>query len=159
MKSQPKILFLSCLLLALGLSSCASSLDRRISRNPEAFAKLTEKDQAAVKGGRIREGMTKDAVLLSWGKPARISAGKRDGKSYERWNYVQYQSVVRPNYGLAGGWGWGWGGGWGGGGLGCRGFNPYWGMGMGPTVDFVPYDAAMVEFAGNVVTGWSMPQW
>jgi hypothetical protein len=159
MKSQPKILFFACLLLALGLSSCASSVDRRISRNPEAFAKLSAMDQTAVRAGRIREGMTKEAVLLSWGKPARISAGKRDGKSYERWNYVQYQSVVRPNYGMAGAWGWGggWGGGWGCG-LGCRGFDPFWGMGMGPTVDFVPYEAAMVEFTKNIVTGWSVPQ-
>jgi hypothetical protein len=31
-------------------------------------------------------------------------------------------------------------------------------MGMGPAVDFVPYEAAMVEFTKNIVTGWSVPQ-
>jgi hypothetical protein len=154
-------------MLALGLSSCASSVERRIQRNPEAFAKLTEADKGAVMAGKIREGMTKDTVLLSWGKPARISSGQRKGQTYERWSYVQYQSYVTQSYGWGGGIGWGggwrgagWGGGWGapGCGVGYRGMDPFWGVGMGPMVDFVPYEAATVEFVGSKVVGWSMPQ-
>ena len=156
-------LLIACMvtLLTLGLSSCASSVERRIQRNPEAFAKLSEADKGAVMAGKIREGMTTDTVLLSWGKPARISSGKRKGQAFERWSYVQYQSYVTQSYGWGGGWrGAGWGGGLGypGWGAGCRGIAPYWGAGMGPMVDFVPYEAATVEFVGGKVVGWSMPQ-
>lgn len=130
------------------LSSCGSPVERRIKKNPELFSKLGENDKSAVMAGKIREGMDKSAVFLSWGPPARMSEGKRNGRDFERWTYVEYDAVMTPGYGP-----------------------PYGGRGYGgfydvydpmyysrPAFDYIPRDASYVEFAGGKVTGWGVPK-
>lgn len=134
---------------AASLCSCASPVERRIAKNPEAFAKLSATDQAAVRAGQIREGMEKPAVFLAWGRPGRVAEGKKGGRSFERWTYVEYDSVVHAG----GGFGFGY---WG------RGpfydvYDPYY-YPRPTTVDFVPYDAAFVEFIGGRVHAWARPR-
>jgi hypothetical protein len=148
MKTHRIFLVMMAALIAVGLSGCGSPVERRIKKNPAAFARLSEADKTAVREGRIREGMDKSAVLLAWGEPDRTSEGRKHGGSFERWTYVEFDAVMTQPYGP-----------------------PYAYHGRGayadpydvgyyarPAVDYVPHDAAFVEFAGDKVTGWAVPK-
>ncbi|MDZ4404617.1 hypothetical protein [Prosthecobacter sp.] len=144
----------SCLGLtaALLLSQCASTPQTRIERNPQLFAALSTRDRQLVISGVIREGMTRDAVFLAWGRPDRVSVGTNRGKEVEAWTYLGERPVRTFSIGMGFGYG-GFGyGGWGpygyGGGYGF----PY--MGGGPSVMYVPYTAGVVEFSRGRVTRW-----
>lgn len=131
--------FLAVLLLA----GCASPIERRVTRNPEMFNKLTASDQAMVRSGQIREGMTMDAVYLAMGRPARVFRGKRNGQEIERWSYNDYEPVYTSSFGFGGYYG-----------AGCGYYSPYyWG---GPQIDYVPVEGAQVEFVKGRVSGYSV---
>jgi len=131
--------------LALLMTSCATPLERRISRNPAIFAKLPDAEKASVQRGEMREGLSKDAVFLMWGRPSGISSGKREGRSYERWNYTDYAPFYRPAfYGGVGLYG------------GCGIYDPF--IFGGPAVDYIPVQGASVEFVNNKVTGFLVPR-
>lgn len=140
-----------CLVAAFGLISCASPVEKRIARNPEIYSKLSDQDKALVNQGRIREGFTKEAVFLSWGRPDRVAEGSERGKRTEKWTYLGSQPVYTDTMGWGGWGGWGWGGRYG------RGFgyygawDPYWGGYGGPMVTYVPYKAASVTFQSSRV--------
>ena len=142
-------LYLAALLM-LGLASCASPIERRVSHNPQIYNKLSTADQQAVRSGRIREGMSKEAVFLAWGRPDRVAAGKRDGKNRERWSFTEFEQVQRFGYGggLGVGMGYGYGGyGW---------FDP---IGYaGPMIDYVPVPGRSVEFVNGQVAGFLVPR-
>lgn len=126
------------------ISSCTSPVERRIRRNPEAFARLNAADQAAVRAGKIREGFDKSTVVLAWGEPDRVSTGKRNGKSYDRWTYVEFDAVMTqtlgPPYGYT-----------------SRYYeDPVYAA--RPVVNYVPREGATVEFLNDKVVAWSMPQ-
>lgn len=136
--------------LAIMLASCASPIQRRVEHNPQLFAKLSDNDKHLVQTGQVREGMTKEAVFLAWGTPARTSAGKRDGKPYERWHYLDYQPVFVDGY--AAGFGIG-----------------YWGHRHSfayydpfyypaPSVEYVPTGGRFVDFVSGRVTSYLMPR-
>jgi len=74
---------------ALFLSGCAT-IDYRISQHPEIFQNLSPSDQALVRQGRIREGMTQDAVWLAWGSPEQKGFGRMKGHPTETWIYRAY---------------------------------------------------------------------
>lgn len=131
-------------LAALSLTQCASPLERRVKKNPQEFAKLSEADKSLVAQGKVREGMTKGAVFLSWGPPARVAEGKRNGQPMERWTYVGFDTVVHP-----GGYGWGRG-------MYCDIYDPFYHN--RPVVDYVPYDAGYVEFVNGLVSAWAAPK-
>lgn len=136
-------------LATLALCSCGSPVERRIKRNPGVFEKLSEPDKAAVRGSRIREGMDKSAVFLAWGAPARITEGKKNGKDYERWTYVEFDAVISQGYGPPYAYHHGHGGYY-------DVYDPlYYAR---PMVDYVPHDAAFVEFVGGKVTGFATPR-
>ncbi|SKB02905.1 hypothetical protein SAMN02745166_03710 [Prosthecobacter debontii] len=134
---------------AVGLMSCASPIERRISSNPEIYSKLSDSDKVLINQGRIREGLSKEGVFLAWGRPDNVAAGSQKGVKTEKWTYLGSQPVYTDN--------WGWGGGWGGYGRYGRGFgyygawDPYWG-GYGTSVTYIPYKAASVTFRNNRVT-------
>lgn len=145
---------LASALLAITLMSCASALERRIASNPQIYNSLSTKDQLLVQQGQIREGMTKEAVFLSYGRPDAVSTGKQKGASIEKWIFMASQPVYADNMGWGGGWGGGYGGyrGYRGRGAGYYGgWDPYY-MNMAPTVMYVPYKAATVTFRSNRVT-------
>jgi hypothetical protein len=147
------LLLLPCLLL---LTQCAPRLDRRIERNMDLFVQLSPEDQQLVRAGRIREGMTQEAVFLAMGRPDRVGFGRRAGKVYETWSYTGQRAITTHHMGMGMGWG-GWGGRWGGWG-GPWGMGPVWDpmfMG-GPSVTYVPYEAGFVEFMEGRVTGWQV---
>jgi len=152
MNSNPLIRFSQIafvLAVAIGLTSCATPVERRIASNPELYNKLTDSDKVLVNQGRIRDGMTKESVFLSWGRPDQVAEGSQKGSKVEKWTYVGTQPVYTETFGL--GWG-GYGYGRYGRGFGYYGaWDPYWG-GFGPSVTYIPYKAATVSFKGNHVT-------
>ncbi len=72
---------------ALGLSSC-STTESRAQSNPQILTRLSEGDRALVLSGRVREGLTREAVFIAWGRPDRVFAGSRGGKQYEAWIFT-----------------------------------------------------------------------
>ncbi len=142
------------------LSQCVATPQSRIQRNPQLYSQLGDRDRQMVASGSIREGMTRDAVYLAWGKPDRVATGTHKGRAVESWTYVGQRPVTSYNmgFGLGGGWGgfpyWGAGGmgyGWGGG---FGGWGPYSAWGGGPMVTYIPYTQAVVEFTKGRVTSW-----
>jgi hypothetical protein len=137
------------LLLAIGLSSCAAPIERRIASNPEIYTKLSENDKILVSQGRLREGMTKEAVFLAWGRPDRVGHGRAQGSAIERWTYVAQRPIYTHSVGLGIGMGHGYGRyGYGYGGV----WDPFW-MG-GPSVAYIPYPAATVDFRNSRVSSF-----
>lgn len=67
-----------CLLLA-----ACSTVDSRIKERPAVYSALSRRDQALVRSGTIREGLSKDAVYIAWGAPAQVRSGSRNGHPYE----------------------------------------------------------------------------
>jgi hypothetical protein len=139
---------LTALLLGLIVASCAPSTPAtRIANNPEQFDNLTNREQEIVRQGGIAKGLSKDAVLLSWGEPARRYEGSQGGKSTERWDYSGSRPVYSTNF--YGGYGYGRYGPYG-------GYGRYSGvgLGLGPEVTYIPYRTATVWFVGHNVDSW-----
>lgn len=143
---------LLCLLLPLTafFTSCSTTPQSRIQRNPELFTKLSPKHQELVRQGRIDRGMTKPAVFLAMGNPDSKSIGEQRGKSFERWYYnvlvPVYTYGFSPYYGYGYGHGYGY---WDGG---------YYGFAMLPSVSYVPRLGSAIDFSSGKVTGWSSMQ-
>jgi hypothetical protein len=84
---------------ALLLTSC-STIESRISENPEIYRNLSSRDQALVNQGEIRYGMSRNAVWLAWGSPDSKVIGNMRGHSTETWIYVHYATYpYYPYYG------------------------------------------------------------
>jgi hypothetical protein len=145
MKAHRILTALVALAAVLCLSGCGTPVERRIRKNPEAFSRLNQQDKAAVMAGAIREGMDKTTVLLAWGPPERVSEGKRNGRSYERWTYVEFDAVMNQPYGPP---------------YGRHGYydayDPLYSA--RPMITYIPHDAAFVEFVGDTVTAWATPK-
>src|SRR5215212_6801840 len=86
------------LLRALTLGLCASAFlftgcatpEQRITDHPQIFQTLSPRDQELVKAGKIREGMSQDAVYLAWGTPDQKATGVARGHQVETWIYNEY---------------------------------------------------------------------
>ncbi len=135
------------LIAAVVFPQCASTPQTRIENNPQLFSRLSTKDRQLVSSGVIREGMTRDAVFLAWGRPDSVTVGTNRGRETEQWTYVGQRPVRTMNMNM--GFGFGGYGGWGPYGYGY----PYWGA--GPSVTYIPYTAGVVEFSLGRVTRWS----
>jgi hypothetical protein len=114
MKIISKTLWLSLTAVGLCLTSC-ETLENRISQNPDMFNSLSPRDQALVRQGQIRSGMSTNAVWLAWGAPEQKVAGEMRGRQTETWIYLA--GTTAYGYGGYGPWGYGYGP-WGYGGFG-----------------------------------------
>ena len=81
--------------VVLTLTSC-STPQTRISDHPDLYQSLSSRDQALVSQGKIRYGMSRNAVWLAWGSPDSKVIGNMRGHSAETWVYVYY--VTYPYY-------------------------------------------------------------
>ena len=76
------------------------------------FNSLSPSDQALVKEGKIRVGMSQNAVWLAWGAPEQKAMGAMRGRETETWMYVTYTSAYPYGYPYPGpysGYGYGFG--------------------------------------------------
>jgi hypothetical protein len=105
MKRRTSLLALAASAFAvtlLFLTGCSTVQDR-IAQRPAAFQSLSPSDQALVQQGKIREGMSRDAVYIAWGAPNQRGEGRRGGKSIENWIY--FNTTSGDYYGPWGGYG------------------------------------------------------
>ena len=91
---------------ALLLTSC-STISSRIEANQNAFAQLSPQDQALIREGKIRGGMSQEAVYMAWGNPQQKATGMVRNTATETWVYTASTAAYGPYYGP------GWYGGWG----------------------------------------------
>ncbi len=68
------------------LGGCTTT-ESRIAERPEAFHHLSPSDQTLVTEGRIREGLSQDAVYIAWGPPSERAPGRNRGRIVETWIY------------------------------------------------------------------------
>jgi hypothetical protein len=99
---------------ALYLTSC-ETVENRISEHQDLYNSLPPGDQALVREGKIRSGMSMNAVWLAWGSPEQKTAGEMRGHPTETWIYVEnrsapYGSAYYPYYGYGPGFYGGFGG-------------------------------------------------
>ncbi len=80
---------------ALLLTSC-STTETRISDHPEIFQTLSPRDQELVRQGKIREGMSQNAVWIAWGSPDQKATGSARGRPVETWIYNEYTYANAP---------------------------------------------------------------
>ena len=103
MKIISKTLLLGLAAVGLCLTSC-ETLENRISEHQDMFNSLSPGDQALVRAGKIRSGMSMNAVWLAWGSPSQKTVGEMRGRPTETWIYVEsrsagYGSAYYPYYG------------------------------------------------------------
>ena len=140
---------------ALFFVQCSSTPKTRIEKNPQMFAKLNAQDRNLVYKGLIREGMTRDAVFLAWGRPDSVSVGVNRGRESETWTFDGQRPIRSMSMNMGFGYG-GFGGfGYGGlGGFGPFGYGGYPMMGTGTAVTYIPYTAGVADFVGGRVVSW-----
>src|SRR3954451_15521323 len=88
--------FLRALMLAVAASTLVltgcSTPQTRLSEHPDLYQTIPHRDQALVKQGQIRIGMSRPAVWLAWGSPDRRIIGNMAGGTTETWVYTYYAS-------------------------------------------------------------------
>lgn len=115
MKTISKTLLLGLAAVGLCLTSC-ETLENRISEHQDIYNSLSPSDQALVREGKIRSGMSMNAVWLAWGSPEQKTSGEMRGRPTETWIYIEnryapYGSAYYPYYGYGPGFYGGFGGG------------------------------------------------
>ncbi len=73
------------------LNAC-STPETRISERPDVYRSLSAADQGLVSQGKIREGMSRDAVYIAWGAPNQRAEGRNRGSAVETWIYFNTTS-------------------------------------------------------------------
>lgn len=130
----------------LVFASCAPSTpESRIAAQPAMFEGLPPKQKDLVRQGRIDKGMGTDAVYLAWGRASREYEGSEGGQPTLRWDYNGSSPVYTNSYFGAYGWGYGYG---------RYGRYPYYDVGFGPEVTYIPYRRATVLFRNGRVASW-----
>jgi hypothetical protein len=94
---------------ALVLSGC-STIGSRIESNRASFDQLSPQDRALVSQGKIKGGMSQEAVYIAWGQPQQKATGVVRGVATETWVYTVSTAAYGP-YGYGGlGYGYGFSG-------------------------------------------------
>ncbi len=132
---------LALVAVSLLFSACqVATPATRIEQNPVMFESLPEKDKQLVQQGKIRAGMSPEAVFLAWGHPnTQPFEGEKNGKRLLRWVYTRSEPVmVSPAWGAPcpGPYGW------------CHGYS-----GMPDTI-YIPRNTASVTFEDGKVVSW-----
>jgi len=141
----PKSTLFLALIGALFASCTPTTPNARIEDSPARYGKLSTKDQNLVANGKIRTGMTMDAVYLAWGKPHSVAKGGSGNAETERWTYTGQTPVWTNNFSV------GYGGGYGRYGD-CRYYGGYYDY--GPTLTYIPHTAGVVHFTDGRVSKW-----
>lgn len=78
---------LAVVLLVVGLAGCATTPEKRIQQNPEAFEALPPDVQENVREGRVEIGYTPETVFLALGAPDRKTTRRTEDGEREIWIY------------------------------------------------------------------------
>ena len=101
MKHRPSLF---CVLLtglaasALFISGC-STVSSRIDENRAGFEQLSPNDRTLVTQGKIRGGMSQEAVYIAWGRPQQKATGEIHNVPTETWVYLLTTTVPSYAYG------------------------------------------------------------
>lgn len=79
----------------LFLAACSTPA-RRAEERSAAFSKLPPRDQKLVLHGRLRTGLSQDAVYIAWGAPSRHDENGRAKQAVETWIYERQLSTYSP---------------------------------------------------------------
>lgn len=90
----------ACVAVGAFLVSGCSTINSRIEDNRAAFEQLSPSDRALVSEGRIRGGMSEQAVYIAWGSPQQRAAGAIHNTPTETWVYTI--TTTLPGYGYGG---------------------------------------------------------
>ena len=135
---------IGCTLLILSLASCTvPSPQSRIAKSGSTYSLLSPEHRRLVARGEITEGMSKDAVLLAWGKPSKTYDVEEGGNTKERWVYSRSQ----PRYSTSIGLGYG-------GFPRNRRYGYYGGVDYGPRTLYMPEQVGEVIFRRDKVESW-----
>ena len=78
----------SLLLALVFLTGCASStIETRKQERSDAYSALPDESRSLVDQGRIKVGMSPDAVFIAWGKPSQILRGESSKGATTTWLY------------------------------------------------------------------------
>jgi hypothetical protein len=138
------------------ISSGCSTIGSRIDSHRAAYDQLSSQDRALVGQGKIRGGMSQQAVYIAWGQPQQKAMGMVHGVSTETWVYTLSTAAYGPSF--YGGYGYGYYGRVGYYGLHGRYryygsfYSPYWDPFYYPFSPTVSYPVKTVSFQnGRVV--------
>jgi hypothetical protein len=84
-------------LAALALAGCASTPEKRITKNPELFNSFPPEVQAKVRAGHIEMGFSPDMVTLALGRPHRVYSRVTEAGEVSIWAYTsaRYDSNIQ----------------------------------------------------------------
>lgn len=82
-----KVKGLKVVLLVFLMSGCATAQEKYVARHPD----LSTDQVQALLGKTLTHGLSKDAVLVSLGKPEKTHGYKKDGQLMEVWVYSQFE--------------------------------------------------------------------
>lgn len=92
---RPRFHLLAAALAMLLLAACSTPA-RRARQRPGAFAQLPPRDQKLVLRGRVRTGLSQDAVYIAWGAPSRRFENGQAAPVVETWIYERQLSTYSP---------------------------------------------------------------
>ncbi|HZR20752.1 MAG TPA: hypothetical protein VFE51_25955 [Verrucomicrobiae bacterium] len=83
------------ILIVLVVVGCEKSqVAERKRAHPGEYAALSGEDKVSVDRGRLREGMTTNAVLMVWGKPTTISTISTPNGPFVLWEYYRKSMII-----------------------------------------------------------------
>ena len=131
------------LLFGAGCSSLHSSVSSRIHERSTAYEALPTDQRALVDAGKIKVGMSEDAVYIAWGKPSQIVNSESAQGAFTTWIYkgTHLQEYRYWHYDPM-----------------YDGYRRYYGSGPTLESDYYPvnYVHAEVVFQNGVVARWQI---
>lgn len=89
--------FVGLLCLIVALAAC-STPESRMRDHPAAVSRMRPADRQLAAEGRIRPGMSKEAVSIAWDRPDEIQRGYVRGRVSETWIYIATDTEDYPSY-------------------------------------------------------------
>jgi hypothetical protein len=93
----------SCILaFILCVVGCATknTIQSRRQERSAAYTVLTSEQRALVDQGKIKSGMSEDAVYVAWGRPSEMLKGESGGNSTTTWVYTRTAAQERRYWNL-----------------------------------------------------------
>lgn len=103
MKRKSYLAMTAVALVATVWAGCASSPEKRIAKNEQAFASMSAEARAAIREGRVEPGFTPQQVELGKGKPDRVGSRTTARGREEVWTYEKRGSGLGFGLGIGGG--------------------------------------------------------